>query len=127
MVRYYPEEEGTKDKYGNEYPLLPYGVETEPIKALIASIKEECHRRCWGLAIHSINDGGHMEGSMHYRGLAIDFDGYKLDPKTMGNLRQWCTFEEQKDLIETVSLQFPDDLWLWADDMGTHSHVSVHP
>jgi hypothetical protein len=127
MIRFYPDEEGYKDKNGNDYPLLAYGTTAPALDRLIEAIKDRCHKLSWGLAIHSANDGTHESVSMHYRGLAIDFDCYKLNPVTGRNLRQWCSFAEQQSLIEEIAKDFPDDLWMWPDDLGTHSHVSVHP
>jgi hypothetical protein len=128
-IRFYPEPEGNCDKDGKEYQTLGPGQLNLALINFIAIMKESCHKKSWGLAIHSANDGKHSENpvSMHYKGLAIDFDCYKLDPATGRNTRVWDTFEEQKQLLEEIAASFPYDLWAWPDDEQTHSHVSVHP
>ena len=127
MVRYYPDAEGYKDIHGNEYPILPDGQIHPLLQKFIDGLKDACHKKSWGLVIESLNHGVHTGNSMHYRGLAIDMNCFRIDPGTGRNMRLWVTFEEQETICTQVATSLGLDAWIWAADLQTHTHVSIHP
>ena len=129
-LRLYPDPEGYVDAKGVPYPFLPEGQTRTELQKFISALRDGCHRRSWGLIIESLNHGQHTGHSMHYAGLALDFNCYRISAETGQTMRMYTTFEEQKMLVSEVVGILGYDAWCWPDDPSespTHTHVSIHP
>jgi hypothetical protein len=128
--RYYPDAEGYTDKTGKQYPNLPGNQIRPELQQFVQTLQQVCHENDVSLTITSANHGVHggEDGiSMHYMGLALDLNLYPIDPKTKRTSRVPLDFEPQGKIVAQACVRSGFDSWIWVDDLGTHTHVSIHP
>lgn len=119
-MRYYPNPEGTIDASGREYPNVDSGFIRKEFENFIDAIKIACHIKGYNLSITSLNHGRHVGNSMHYKGLAMDFN-------LKDSNGEWLDFKTQGEIAGAACDAMKADCWQWTSDHGTHTHVSVHP
>jgi hypothetical protein len=124
-VRFYPNPEGYHAPSGTPYKVVPTGFIRVELDDFIEELQKICREKELELIITSLNHGDHVGNSMHYSGLAIDYN-------LKDSHGEWVDFKIQAELAVNALDELKYDGWLWvADpdetDPSSHTHCSVHP